>query len=54
MYKVYHKGRKNSKWKPYSKEFNTLQDAENCKKIAEDRRTCDVHGNLITYKIISK
>lgn len=54
MYKVYCRGRKNSKWRSYSKEFNALQDAKNCKNIAKNRKTCDVYGNLIMYKIISK
>lgn len=51
MYKVYCRGRKNSKWKPYSKKFNTLEEAENCKKNAEDRRICDIYNNIIIYKI---
>jgi len=51
MYKVYCRGRKYCKWVEYSGEFDTLQEAENCKQWAEDLRTCDVYGNLIVYKI---
>jgi hypothetical protein len=51
MYKVYCRGRKNARWVEYSGEFFTLQEAENCKRIAEARRTCDIHGNLIMYKV---
>jgi len=51
MYKVYCRGRKYCKWMPYSNEFDTIEEAENCKKVAEDRRTCDVFGNIIVYKI---
>ena len=32
MYKVYCRGRKNAKWMEYSSEFETLQEAENCKQ----------------------
>jgi hypothetical protein len=53
MYKVYSKGRKNAKWREYSREFDTMLEAENCKKIAEDRNTCDIHGNIVVYKIES-
>ena len=54
MYQVYCRGRKNCKWRMYSQEFNVLEDAERCKKRAEERQVCDVHDNLIAYKIVSK
>lgn len=51
MYQVFCKGRKNSKWQPYSVKYETIKAAELCKQQAEERKTCNVHGDLIKYKI---
>jgi len=53
MHKVYCRGRKNSKWKEYSSEYQNFEDAEKCKQKAENRQSCDIYGNLIRYKIVT-
>jgi len=52
MYKVYCQGGKYARWQPYSNEYESREDAEQCKKQAENLISCDVYGNLIRYKIV--
>ncbi len=53
MYKVFCRARKNQKWVEYSADFSTFEEAEKCKEMAEKILACDIHGNLIVYKIFS-
>lgn len=50
MYQVYVKA-KGKKWVEYSEKFNNISEAKKCKEEAERRMTCDIHGNLLQYKI---
>ena len=51
MYKVFCNSKAHRKYQPYSKEYETIKEAELCKKRAEERNICDIYGNLINYKI---
>lgn len=51
MYKVFCNSKAHCKYQPYSKEYETIKEAELCKKRAEEGRYCDIHGNLTRYKI---
>lgn len=52
MFKVYCRSKSHKKWNEYSQPFVELDNAIKCKEKAESRRTCDVHGNLIEYKVM--
>ena len=51
MYKVFCNSKAHRKYQPYSKEYKTIEEAEQCKNEAEARNICDVYGNLINYKV---
>lgn len=51
MYQVYVKS-KGRKWVEYSAKFKYIGEATTCKENAENRRCCDVNGNLYQYKIV--
>lgn len=53
MYKIYCQGRKNSKWKEYSREYESLEEVEEAKRKSEELQVCDVYGNIIKYKIVT-
>lgn len=52
MFKVYCRSKAHKQWKEYSQPFIELDNAIACKEKAEKRRTCDVFGNLIEYKVM--
>ena len=52
MYKVMCRGSRRA-WVDYSRKFETMEQAEECKERAEERRTCDMHGKEIKYKIVT-
>ena len=52
MYKVMCRGSRRA-WVDYSGKFETMEQAEECKERAEKRRTCDIHGKEIEYKIFA-
>ena len=54
MFKVYCRSKAHRQWKPYSQPFINKENAEKCKVKCESRRICDVHGNLIEYKIMEE
>lgn len=54
MFKVYCRSKSHRIWCPYSQPFDELDDALICKNESESRKTCDVHGNLIEYKVIEE
>ena len=54
MFKVYCRSKAHKQWKPYSQPFINLENAEKCKIKCESRRICDVHGNLIEYKVMDE
>lgn len=54
IYKVYCRSKAHKQWKPYSQPFINLENAEKCKVKCESRKICDVHGNLIEYKVMEE
>ena len=40
-------------WVEYSGKLETVEAAQECKERAEKRRTCDIHGKEIEYKIVT-
>lgn len=51
MYKVFCNSKTHLKFQPYSKEYETIEEAEQCKKEAEENISYDIHNNIIRYKI---
>ena len=51
MYQVFCNSKTHQKYQSYSKKYETIEEAEQCKKRAEERNICDIYGNLINYKI---
>jgi hypothetical protein len=51
MYQVFCNSKAHRKYQPYSKEYETIKEAELCKKRAEERQSCDVFDNMVNYKI---
>lgn len=54
MFKVYCKSKAHKQWNPYSQAFINIETAKKCKAKCESRMLCDVHGNLIEYKIVKE
>ena len=54
MFKVYCRSKAHKQWKPYSQPFIELDNALKCKEKCESRKLCDVHGNLIEYKVVEE
>ena len=54
MFKVYCRSKAHKQWKSYSQPFINLENAEKCKVKCESRKICDVHGNLIEYKVMEE
>ena len=54
IYKVYCRSKAHKQWKPYSQPFINKENAEKCKVKCESRRICDIHGNLIEYKVMEE
>ena len=54
IYKVYCRSKAHKQWKPYSQPFINKENAEKCKAKCESRKICDVHGNLIEYKVVEE
>ena len=54
MFKVYCRSKVHKQWKPYSQPFIELSNALKCKEKCELRKICDVHGNLIEYKVVEE
>lgn len=54
MFKVYCRSKAHRMWSPYSQPFDEFEDALKCKEKCESRKTCDIHGNLIEYKIVGE
>lgn len=52
MYKVMCRGSRRE-WVDYSGKFETAKEAKECKERAENRRTCDIQGKEIKYKIVT-
>lgn len=54
MFKVYCRSKAHKQWEPYSQPFIELDNALKCKEKCESRKLCDVHGNLIEYKVVEE
>lgn len=54
IYKVYCRSKAYRQWKPYSQPFINLENAEKCKVKCESQRICDIHGNIIEYKVMEE
>lgn len=52
IFKVFCRSKTHKHWKPYSQPFINLENAEMCKVKCENRKMCDVYGNLIEYKVM--
>ncbi len=54
-YQVYcRSSRRYGRWIPYSKEYDTRDEAEKCKSWAEGKQVLDLYNNLIIYEIREK
>lgn len=52
IFKVFCSSKAHNQWIAYSQPFINLENAERCKVKCENRKMCDVHGNLIEYKVM--
>lgn len=50
-YQVFCKGTAR-RWLPYSREFKTLEEAQNCMRRAEELGNYSITGAPISYKIV--
>lgn len=50
-YQVFYKGTAR-RWLPYSREFKTLEEAQNCMRRAEGLGNYSITGAPISYKIV--
>lgn len=50
-YQVFCKGTAR-RWLPYSREFKTLEEVQNCMRRAEGLGNYSITGALISYKIV--
>lgn len=52
-YAVYCRGKK-KRWVKYSSDFTTMEEAEKCRRRAEESRVCDTSGVLVQFKTIKE